>query len=119
MEENILQKVYEEGRRRGLFHTKKEFAEALDVNPSTLSQALSGNEKYLSARLRERAKMYATQHFYEKQPHQQEPSPPDITIPAATVELYTAMAKSIDRLTALVERIQATGYNYAQKKLPS
>lgn len=40
--------IYDYLRSKGIVHTKKEFASALDVNYSTLSNAFAGNEKYLT-----------------------------------------------------------------------
>lgn len=102
--QTAIVEVYEETKRRGLCHNQKEFAAMLDINASTLSQALAGNEKYLSDRMIRKVTRWAEEHLQEEKKRQEEK--PDIIIPAATVELYTAMAKSIDRLTSLVERLQ-------------
>ena len=116
-----ITRIFNEARLHGLCHNQREFAELLDVSAGTVSSALNGSERALTDSLVRKVERWAKDNL----PHQQsEPRRPDLTIPAATVELYTAMAKSIDRLTALVERLQATqpaatGYNYAQKKLPS
>lgn len=40
--------IYDYLRSKGIVHTKKEFAQMLDMNDSTISCAFSGNEKYLS-----------------------------------------------------------------------
>ena len=75
------------------------------MNQSTITNALKGNEKYLTESILRRLQSWERQVLgasTQPQPEQK----PDIVIPAATAELYTAMAKSIDRLTALVERLQ-------------
>lgn len=43
-----LNVIYDYLRSKGIVHTKKDFASALDVNYSTLSNAFAGNEKYLT-----------------------------------------------------------------------
>ena len=102
--QEIILGIFEEAKKHGLAHNQKEFAVLVDVNASTLSQALAGNEKYLSDRMVRRVQRWAQEHLKEEKPAHE--SRPDIVIPAATMDLYTCMAKSIDRLTAMVERLQ-------------
>lgn len=40
--------IYDYLRSKGIVHTKKEFAQALDMNYSTVSNAFGGNEKCLT-----------------------------------------------------------------------
>lgn len=92
------------------------------MNPSTISQALSGNDKYLTDSLIKRFQAWEKQVLGATSPVMQQEKP-DIVIPAATMDLYTSMAKSIDRLTALVERMQpgASAFSgaYAPKNFPT
>lgn len=112
MTENIdyLNRIYALALQRGLCKNKGEFAECLGMSPSTISGAFQGNPKYLTDNFMRRLKVWARQMKVEVV---EEPKPevqrPDIVIPAATMDLYTSMAKSIDRLTALVDRLQAGG----------
>ena len=114
-QETII-RVFNEARDRGLVHNQKEFAEALRLNPSTVSSAINGLDRALTDRLIKRVEQWASENFTARP---QQDSRPDIVIPAATMDLYTSMAKSIDRLTALVERLQpgATAFSgaYAPK----
>ena len=111
---DYLARLLYEARLLGLCKSQKEFADLLGMNPSTVSNALKGDEKYLTDSLYRRARSWEIQVLQPKRegagqqpkPKAQADSRPDIVIPAATMELYTSMAKSIDRLTALVERMQ-------------
>lgn len=108
-----LNRIYAFGKMQGKCTTQKDFAEKIGVHPTTMSQALRGEERYLTDKVMRLATLWAKAEGieYEGMPAQAQapvqPEPkPDIVIPAATAELYTAMAKSIDRLTALVELLQ-------------
>ena len=100
---DYIASVFDEARARGLCHNQKEFAELLALNPSTVSSALNGVERSLTDRLVKRVRIWAEANL-GKEPKKE--ARPDIVIPAATMDLYTSMAKSIDRLTSLVERLQ-------------
>lgn len=101
-QEKII-RVFNEARAQGVIHNQKEFAEALGVNPSTVSSAMNGLDRALTDRLIKRVEQWSKDNIIERP---QQDTRPDIRIPAATMDLYTSMAKSIDRLTALVERMQ-------------
>lgn len=120
----ILERVFAAARLRGKCKTQKDFAEMVGVHPSTISLAMKGDEKYLTDKLIRVVTQWARIEGIDGDPipqPQARDSRPDIVIPAATMDLYTSMAKSIDRLTALVERLQpgASAYSgaaYAPKK---
>ena len=122
---DYLEKVFFEARMQGLCKTQKEFADLLGMNQSTVSNALKGDEKYLTNSIVRRVQAWERQVLngsVSNKAQAQAPAQdnrPDIVIPAATMDLYTSMAKSIDRLTALVERLQpgASAYSgaYTQK----
>lgn len=106
---DYINRIYNEARSRGLCFKQKEFADLLGMNQSTISNALKGDEKYLTDNFIKRVRAWESQALLSRQEPQPAPQPearPDIVIPAATMDLYTSMAKSIDRLTALVERMQ-------------
>lgn len=104
---DYINRLLNEARMRGLCKTQKEFAALVGMDQSTISNALKGNEKYLTDSIIRRLKSWERQVLNPAAKAQPQPEQkPDIIIPAATAELYTAMAKSIDRLTALVERLQ-------------
>jgi len=106
-QKDYINRIYTEAREHGICHTQGEFARLLGMNASTISKALQGDEKYLTTNLVKRIRTWAEQVFPGReaatalQPERQ----PDIVIPAATMEMYTSMAKSIDRLSALVEKL--------------
>ena len=121
MNENleILERIFAEARLTGKCKTQKEFAELIGVHPSTMSLAMKGDPKYLTNKLIRMATQWARLEGVNSNPEPPKDNRPDIVIPAATMDLYTSMAKSIDRLTALVERLQpgASAYSgaYTQK----
>lgn len=102
-----LERIFYQARMRGLCTTQGKFAELLGMNPSTISNALKGNEKYLTDNIIKRVQSWERQVLQpmEAPERGREESKPDIVIPAATMEMYTSMAKSIDRLSALVEKL--------------
>lgn len=118
-----LERIFYEARFKGLCRTQKDFSELVGMNPSTISNALKGDEKYLTDSIVRRIQSWERQ-VLKREPSQpqpsQEPARPDIVIPAATMDLYTSMAKSIDRLTALVERLQpgASAYTSLGSQAP-
>ena len=99
-------RIFNEARAIGLCKNQNEFAELLGMHPSTVSNALKGDEKYLTDSLMKRVASWERQVLKSSKEAHEESERPDIVIPAATMDLYTSMAKSIDRLTALVERMQ-------------
>jgi transcriptional regulator with XRE-family HTH domain len=105
-----LERVFYDARLLGLCKTQKEFAELLGMNPSTISNALKGEDRYLTDSIIRRVQAWELQVLQprkESTPEPAQPQRPDIVIPAATMDLYTSMAKSIDRLSELVERLTA------------
>ena len=106
----IVNRIFNEARNRGLCRTQKQFAALLGMDQSTISNALQGKEKYLTRNLVKRFQIWESQVLNPsgqlKAAATTRPDPkPDIVIPAATMELYTSMAKSIDRLSEMVERL--------------
>jgi transcriptional regulator with XRE-family HTH domain len=104
----IITRIFNEARARGLCKNQKQFADLMGMNPSTISNALQGKERYLTKSVVRRFKSWEALALGENRPgaQPQQDTRPDILIPAATMDLYTSMAKSIDRLTALVERLE-------------
>lgn len=118
-----IEEIYGLARLKGLCKTKKEFAELVGLNASSISSALNGREGYLSDKMLRTIETWAKYNgVLDDGPalKSQEPARPDIVIPAATMDLYTSMAKSIDRLTALVERLQpgASAYTSLGSQAP-
>lgn len=53
---------------RGLCKTQSEFSELLAMNPSTVSKALQGDEKYLTNNLVRRLQIWAKQGVLRPEP---------------------------------------------------
>ena len=120
-----LVSIYRAAKDAGIIATQKDFAEALGVNYTSISAAMNGNERALTDRFCQRVEFWAQaqgigpENAGKTALRANYDTRPDIVIPAATMDLYTSMAKSIDRLTALLERLQpgASAYSgaYTQK----
>ena len=123
MNENLetLERIFAAARMAGKCKTQKEFANLVGVHPSTISLAMNGDPKYLTPKLMRMIKQWARLEGIAGEPPVTAPvqeTRPDIVIPAATMDLYTSMAKSIDRLTALVERLQPGASTFAGAYTP-
>lgn len=105
-----LVSIYRAAKDAGIIATQKDFAEALGVNYTSISAAMNGNERALTDRFCQRVEFSQAQGIGPENAGKTAlranyDTRPDIVIPAATMDLYTSMAKSIDRLTALVDRL--------------
>lgn len=109
---DYVERIYNEARMKGLCRTQAEFAELLGMHQSTISNAMKGKDRYLTDSIMRRFESWERQVLHRDgdtgpgNGATQQAQREDIVIPAATMDLYTSMAKSIDRLTALVERLQ-------------
>lgn len=100
-------RIYNEARLRGLCHTQGEFAQLLGMNQSTISNALKGDEKYLTDNFIRRVKAWAGQVLTEGRKEAATPAPaPDIVIPAATATLYNNMSETIRLQAEIIARLQ-------------
>ena len=107
-EQDFIQKIYNMARVRGYCTRQKEFAQVLAVNETTLSQAMNGKGKYLTRNLMNRVRAWALEvGLIDRNNEPIEPGQPQggVFIPQETAELYTSMAKSIERLSAIVDRL--------------
>lgn len=107
---DYVNRIYRLAVYAGVVTNKKEFADLLEINRSGLSAALNGNEKHLTDRFVRKVQKFAEAHHLEGDvPFQAQPEEPKksrtIEIPEETLELYTSLAKSVDRLSAMVERM--------------
>lgn len=59
----FINQVFEQARAAGLVKTRTDFADVLDLNRSTLSAAMNGNEKYLTKSLENRIRQYWDTNF--------------------------------------------------------
>lgn len=115
---DYINRIYNLARMRGLCKTQSEFSELLAMNPSTISKALQGDEKYLTNNLVRRLQIWAKQAGIEAgAPEPAAPAPqPDIIIPAATATLYNNMSETIRIQAELIARLQGSmvaGYSPA------
>ena len=107
---DYVNRIYRLALFAGVVANKKEFAELLEINRSGLSAALNGNERNLTDRFVRKVQKFAEAHNLEGDapfvPETEQPKKSKtIEIPEETLELYTSLAKSVDRLSAMVERM--------------
>lgn len=103
---DYLNRLLNEARKHGLCHTQGEFAALLEINPSTLSKALQGDERYLTPSLIKKVRRWAEQNGLEGDTPKPEPKEPDIVIPAATAKMYENLTESIRQQNETI-RLQA------------
>ena len=106
---DYLLRIYNEARVLGLCRKQKEFAELLGMHPSTLSNAMGGEEKYLTDILIRRVQAWEKQVLEPRRAAQPQQSQqrPDIVIPAATADLYNNMSETIRLQAEIIARLQA------------
>lgn len=95
-----IERVYKDALAKGLCRNQKQFAEAVCMNQSTISQALKGSEKYLTDRMvlnvtrwADLVGLYATEK-------------PEALVPGSLVELYLKMAETIRVQAETIARLQ-------------
>ena len=103
---DYINRIDTEARTCGLCRKQKEFAELLGMNSSTLSNALRGDERYLSDSFVKRVQAWEKQ-VLEPRRKVQEEHRPDIVIPAATADLYNNMSETIRIQAELIARLQS------------
>ena len=116
---DYVNRIYRLAVFAGIVANKKDFADLLEINRSGLSAALNGNEKHLTDRFVRKVQKFAEAHKLEGDtpfPSQQPEEPKKsrtIEIPEETLELYTSLAKSVDRLSSMVERMMPGASTFA------
>lgn len=103
---DYINRIYNEARMQGLCSKQGEFAELLGMNPSTISKALQGDERYLTDNFIRRVQIWEKQ-VLNSAPRVEKPSRPDIVIPAATAELYNNMSETIRVQAEIIARLQS------------
>lgn len=103
--QKLISDCYHMLKAKGLVSTQAEFAKLLGISRTSLSMAKSGREGYLTDNLinRLQAKMkelvgelpYATENVVSK----------GVFVPKETIDMYTSMAKSIERLTGIIDQL--------------
>lgn len=102
---DYINRIFNEARTLGLCRKQKEFADLLGMNTSTLSNALRGDERYLSDSFIKRVQAWEAQVLQPRRA-EKEVSRPDIVIPAATADLYNNMSETIRIQAELIARLQ-------------
>lgn len=106
---DLLEKVFFQARMKGICKRQGDFAGKLGIDPSTLSNALRGNEKYLTDNLIMRVRLFAKDNnLEEEEVPSTQPAAPDIVIPAATAALYNNMSETIRIQAEIIARLQGT-----------
>jgi len=115
----LLVDAYNRLRVRGIVKTQGDFAKMLGVSQSSVSGARHGDDRYLTNALIERvqALIADTPGFAPQSPAIKREDEGGVFIPEKTLELYTSLAKTCDRLSAIVDRMmpaaQSGGKNYS------
>ena len=108
-----IQRIYNLASAEGLCRTKTEFASLLEINYTSLSSAMSGNERFLTDSLIGKVQKFSRRHQLDGEPA--DPSLPPtsggIWLPAETAQLYNNMSETI--------RIQAEMLAIYQKSIPT
>lgn len=106
-----LKSIYDELRSEGVCSTKREFAELLGVNYSTLINAMSGSPKYANEKIAARAEQLRKNVKTADPKKWAEPAPAaprqGIVIPPETLELYNNLSRSVLQLSQTVDRLLA------------
>lgn len=99
--QDYLNRIFGLARLRGLCQTQQEFASLIAASPSTISRAMSGEEKYLTDNLYNRVRVWASQIGLEDSP-QRQPAAQDIVIPAATATFYENLSETLKNMSQTV-----------------
>ena len=103
----LIVDAYNQLRVRGIVKTQGDFAQLLGVSQNSLSGAKHGDDRYLTDSLIERVRALVNYHP-DVAPHvavQAREEQSGVFIPEKTLELYTSLAKTCDRLSAIVDRM--------------
>lgn len=102
--------MYHKACLAGLCSTQTEFAELLGINRSTVSAALSGNERYATKSIETRVRLFAQAHNLEGDaPACTEPAAPQqrgVFIPEEARVMFENMTETIKLQAKLLDRLQ-------------
>lgn len=107
--QDYLRKTYQAAIGAGLLRTVKEFAEALEVDPSGLSSAMNGRERNLTPSLIKKVRRWAETVGLEGEKKTQpegEKEQKGVFIPEETLALYTNLSETCRNLSAIVAQMQ-------------
>lgn len=121
--ENIdyVLRIYNLSVLRGLCRTRGEFASLLGVSDKNLSSAIHGNPRNLTRPFLAKVREFASERGLEDEPIPTSTAPEKVAqngvfLPTETLELYTTMSKSIERLTRIVESLTKADADEGQIK---
>jgi len=108
--DELLKDIYGQLRSEGFCATKREFAQLLGVNYSTLINAMSGSPKYANDKIAARAEQLRKnikEADKSKWNAQDAPAPArkEIVIPPETLELYNNLSRTVLQLSETVDRL--------------
>lgn len=97
-----LQEIYDALRDAGRCTSKKEFAQMVGVNYSTIVNAMAGRERYSSDKLVARAKALLL--------NDETPAPipaprKEVVIPADALELFTNLSRTVQQQAETIDRL--------------
>lgn len=100
-------------KTKGIVRTQTEFARMLGIDPATLSLAKNGRDEYLSDSL-----FFRIRDFLHRNdvvlPSEEKTQQKPISVPVETIEMFTTMSATIDRLTREVERLNSVIENLSK-----
>ena len=113
----LIVDAFNQMRVRGIVKTQGDFARLLGVSQNSISGARNGDERYLTDSMVERVQALVNS-IPEVAPHVAVQAREDVNgifIPQKTLDLYTSLAKTCDRLSAIVDRMLAADPAAAKK----
>ena len=110
--QSYILRIYNLACARGLCRTRQEFSGLLEMNYSTISSAMSGNERFLTDSLVRKVQSLSRRYQLdgEEPDPQLPPTSGGVWLPAETAQLYNNMSETI--------RMQAEMLSIFQKSLP-
>jgi len=105
--QEILLEIYGKALRAGLCHNKKQFAEKLGIDRTSLYSAMGGDAKSCTESLISKVVMWAKVNRLAEEPQQPNtPSFQEIVIPAATAVFYQNLSESLRNMSETVRMQQ-------------
>ena len=114
--QSYIIRIYNLACARGLCRTKQEFSGLLEMNYSTISSAMNGNERFLTDSLIFKVQKLSRRYQLdgEEADPMQPPTAGGVWLPAETAQLYNNMSETI-RLQAEMLAIYQRGMMPSQK----
>lgn len=94
-------------RAKGFVKTQGDFANLLGVNQTTISMAKAGKEGYLTDNLVSKVGAKTKALVGELPDRKEKVADKGVFVPLETIEMYTSMARSIETLSGMVDKLTA------------